>query len=58
LALEIRMEVHMGEVTSPTPTTKGCDFPSRIALGQNERVLLCLIERLLPDENQTMMLSA
>ena len=43
-----------GEVTSPTPTTKGCIIPSIIAPGQNERVMLLPMERTLPDEDHEM----
>ena len=52
------MDVHMGAVTFPAPTTKDCGFPSRTAPGQNGRVLLCLIKRFLPDENQPIVMSS
>jgi hypothetical protein len=44
-----------GEVTSPTLTTKGCGVPLIIAPGQNESVVLCHMERRLPEEIQKRM---
>jgi hypothetical protein len=51
-ARESVIEVQIGEVTSPAATTKGWGCPLIIAPGQNDKVPLCLMERLLPEETQ------
>ncbi len=53
-ARECVIEVQSGEVTSPAATTKGWGCPSIIAPGQNDRVPLCLMERMMPEETQAM----
>ena len=50
LAMEMMMDWQTGELIAPVPTTYGCGTPSLIALEQNARVLLALIDRVLPDE--------
>jgi hypothetical protein len=50
-AIEILRDEQSGEVTSPAPTTKCYGTPLMIAPGQNERVMLCSMERTLPDED-------
>ena len=51
-ARESVIEVQSGEVTSPAATTKGWGCPLIIAPGQNDRVPLCLMRRMLPEETQ------
>jgi hypothetical protein len=50
MAMEIRMDWHTGESTTPVPTKYGWGAPSLIALGQNDRNLLVLIDLEFPDE--------
>jgi hypothetical protein len=49
------MEEHNGQVTSPAATTNGWGSPSISAPGQNERVMLCLTKRTLPEEIQVIL---
>ncbi len=56
-AIEKMSDEQSGEVNSPASTTKGCGIPSIIAPGQNEKVMLMPMERILPDEDQEMVSS-
>ncbi len=49
-AIEMRIDWQTRELMAPVATRYGCGTPSLIAPGQNARVLLALIDRILPEE--------
>ncbi len=57
-ARESVIEAQSGEVTSPAATTKSWGRQLIIAPGQNDKVSLCLMKRMLPEETQAMLSSS
>ncbi len=49
-AIEMRIDWQTGEFIAPVAIRYGCGTPSLMAPGQNARVLLALIDRLLLEE--------
>ena len=51
------MDWQTGELMAPVPIKYGCGTPSLMAPGQKARVLLALIDRVLPEEVQVKVVS-
>ncbi len=56
-AIEMRIDWQTGELMAPIAIRYGCGTPSMMAPGQNARVLLALIDRILPEEVQVRVFS-
>ena len=46
----MRIDWQTGELMAPVAIRYGCGLPSLMAPGQKDRVLLALIDRVLPEE--------